>query len=188
MASDDDYDTELRRMSRLSIETSDGDEADAEMSDDEKYPSTKKNSGDDGDDDECFVLEGTEALGRDGPVTDTGRARRKRWVEKKWKMKRSDSNTEQCRVLVRPRGPDSESICMDLDEVKACRELGLELPSDWTVEIPRGFSGVDTSSGADSPIASWRISSPGDDPRDVKARLKMWAQAVALASASSLSG
>ncbi|XP_010506205.1 PREDICTED: uncharacterized protein LOC104782850 [Camelina sativa] len=30
-----------------------------------------------------------------------------------------------------------------------------------------------------SPIASWKISSPGDNPDDVKARLKFWAQAVA---------
>ncbi|KAJ0239793.1 Uncharacterized protein HA466_0225220 [Hirschfeldia incana] len=30
-----------------------------------------------------------------------------------------------------------------------------------------------------SPIASWKISSPGDSPDDVKARLKFWAQAVA---------
>ncbi|XP_010524140.1 PREDICTED: uncharacterized protein LOC104802305 [Tarenaya hassleriana] len=30
-----------------------------------------------------------------------------------------------------------------------------------------------------SPIANWKISSPGDNPDDVKARLKYWAQAVA---------
>ncbi|KAJ0093213.1 hypothetical protein Patl1_26300 [Pistacia atlantica] len=30
-----------------------------------------------------------------------------------------------------------------------------------------------------SPIANWKISSPGDHPEDVKARLKYWAQAVA---------
>ncbi|XP_008790647.2 uncharacterized protein LOC103707781 [Phoenix dactylifera] len=29
------------------------------------------------------------------------------------------------------------------------------------------------------PIANWRISSPGDQPEDVKARLKYWAQTVA---------
>ncbi|CAL9781433.1 uncharacterized protein LOC103970739 [Musa acuminata AAA Group] len=29
------------------------------------------------------------------------------------------------------------------------------------------------------PIANWRISSPGDDPDEVKARLRYWAQAVA---------
>ncbi|RWR96835.1 hypothetical protein CKAN_02623800 [Cinnamomum micranthum f. kanehirae] len=30
-----------------------------------------------------------------------------------------------------------------------------------------------------SPIANWKISSPGDHPEEVKARLKFWAQAVA---------
>ncbi|EAY80624.1 hypothetical protein OsI_35806 [Oryza sativa Indica Group] len=29
------------------------------------------------------------------------------------------------------------------------------------------------------PIANWKISSPGDSPDEVKARLKYWAQAVA---------
>jgi hypothetical protein len=59
------------------------------------------------------------------------------------------------------------------------------------VEIPcHALSGVDTaSSGGNSPASgSWRISSPGDDPKDVKARLKVWAQAVALASAASRLG
>ncbi|XP_010522195.1 PREDICTED: uncharacterized protein LOC104800902 [Tarenaya hassleriana] len=32
---------------------------------------------------------------------------------------------------------------------------------------------------AASPVANWKISSPGDHPDDVKARLKYWAQAVA---------
>ncbi|CAH9122357.1 unnamed protein product [Cuscuta epithymum] len=34
------------------------------------------------------------------------------------------------------------------------------------------------SSSATSPIANWKISSPGDDPEEVKARLKYWAQAT----------
>ncbi|MFQ6661028.1 hypothetical protein Gotur_029325 [Gossypium turneri] len=64
-------------------------------------------------------------------------------------------------------------------EVKACRVLGFKL------EMPSRFSSFDvTSSDGTSPITNWRISGPGDDPRDVKARLKVWAQAVALASAS----
>ncbi|OVA04608.1 Protein of unknown function DUF1685 [Macleaya cordata] len=35
------------------------------------------------------------------------------------------------------------------------------------------------SSAASTPIANWKISSPGDHPEEVKARLKFWAQAVA---------
>ncbi|KAJ4727948.1 Protein of unknown function (DUF1685) [Melia azedarach] len=90
-------------------------------------------------------------------------------------------------VITRPKG-GRRSLCMDLDEMKACRDLGFELEHERTLEIPSrvSLSGstLDTSSGGNSPIANWRISSPGDDPRDVKARLKVWAQAVALASAS----
>ncbi|RWR83837.1 Protein of unknown function DUF1685 [Cinnamomum micranthum f. kanehirae] len=36
-----------------------------------------------------------------------------------------------------------------------------------------------SSGAASSPMANWKISSPGDDPEEVKARLKFWAQAVA---------
>ncbi|KAJ6729516.1 hypothetical protein OIU85_020427 [Salix viminalis] len=91
-------------------------------------------------------------------------------------------------VITRPKG-GSRSLCMDLEEVKACRDLGFELEHERMVEMPGSrlsLSGStpDTSSGGNSPIANWRISSPGDDPRDVKARLKVWAQIVATASAS----
>jgi len=90
-------------------------------------------------------------------------------------------------VITRPKG-GKRSLCMDLDEVKACRDLGFELEHERMLEIPSHLSvsgsTLDTSSGGNSPIGNWRISSPGDDPRDVKARLKVWAQAVALVSTS----
>ncbi|XP_009344787.2 uncharacterized protein LOC103936665 [Pyrus x bretschneideri] len=95
-------------------------------------------------------------------------------------------------VITRPKG-GRRSLCMDLDEVKACRDLGFELEHHQMLHetpsrLSRSASTLDTnttcSSGANSPIANWRISSPGDDPREVKARLKVWAQAVALASTS----
>ncbi|PPR94529.1 hypothetical protein GOBAR_AA26141 [Gossypium barbadense] len=55
----------------------------------------------------------------------------------------------------------------------------------FELEMPSRFSSFDaTSSDGTSPITNWRIAAPGDDPRDVKARLKVWAQAVALASTS----
>ncbi|GMI98940.1 hypothetical protein like AT2G46940 [Hibiscus trionum] len=91
-------------------------------------------------------------------------------------------------VITRPKG-GNRSLCMDLGEVKACRDLGFELEHERMFEMPgrvllSGSTLDNTSSGGNSPIANWRISSPGDDPRDVKARLKVWAQAVALASTS----
>ncbi|KAG8663654.1 hypothetical protein MANES_01G235900v8 [Manihot esculenta] len=90
-------------------------------------------------------------------------------------------------VITRPKG-GRRSLCMDYEEVKACRDLGFELEHERMLEMPSrvSLSGstLETSSGGNSPIANWRISSPGDDPREVKARLKVWAQAVALASTS----
>ncbi|KAL8139637.1 hypothetical protein V2J09_005658 [Rumex salicifolius] len=95
----------------------------------------------------------------------------------------------------------------DLDELKGCVDLGFgfsyeEIPElcntlpalelcysmsqkflDETNSKP-ACSSSDTAStaGSDSPspvVANWKISSPGDHPEDVKARLKFWAQAVA---------
>ncbi|KAK8718218.1 hypothetical protein V6N13_045461 [Hibiscus sabdariffa] len=85
-------------------------------------------------------------------------------------------------VITRPKG-GNRSLCMDLEEVKACRDLGFELEHERIFEMS-GRVSMSGSSGGNSPIANWRISSPGDDPRDVKARIKVWAQAVALASTS----
>ncbi|PRQ45022.1 hypothetical protein RchiOBHm_Chr3g0485631 [Rosa chinensis] len=99
-------------------------------------------------------------------------------------------------VIARPKG-GNRSLCMDMEEVKACKDLGFELEHDRTLQqqqemIPSRLSlyattvdtNYTTSSGGNSPIANWPISSPGDHPQEVKARLKAWAQAVALASAS----
>ncbi|KAK7379116.1 hypothetical protein VNO80_04569 [Phaseolus coccineus] len=98
-----------------------------------------------------------------------------------------ESDQSGVMVITRPKG-GKRSLCMDLEEVKACRDLGFELEHERMLEIPSRLSfsnsSFETSSGTNSPIPNWRISSPGDDPRDVKARLKVWAQAVALASAS----
>ncbi|XP_010413311.1 PREDICTED: uncharacterized protein LOC104699669 [Camelina sativa] len=89
-------------------------------------------------------------------------------------------------VLTRAKGGE-KSLRMGLEEVKACRDLGfeLEVPVPGRISVSTGSNfDTQTSSGGNSPIATWRISSPGDDPKEVKARLKVWAQAVALASAS----
>lgn len=103
-----------------------------------------------------------------------------------------DHYRHQLMVITRPCG-GRRSLCMDFEEVKACRDLGFEFEHESTMfefssrHSGRGGSTMDTASaGSDgtSTVSNWRISSPGDDPKDVKARLKVWAQAVALASAS----
>ncbi|CAD5321599.1 unnamed protein product [Arabidopsis thaliana] len=95
-------------------------------------------------------------------------------------VERDSDGGGELTVLTKVRGGKKKSMKMGFEEVKACRDLGFEL------DVPGRVSGSnrETSSGGNSPIANWRISSPGDDPKEVKARLKMWAQAVALASAS----
>ncbi|ESQ43869.1 hypothetical protein EUTSA_v10006193mg [Eutrema salsugineum] len=91
---------------------------------------------------------------------------------------------EALTVLTTAKGGE-KSLRMGLEEVKACRDLGFELEAPGRISVSTGSNfDTQTSSGGNSPIASWRISSPGDDPKEVKARLKVWAQAVALASSS----
>ncbi|CAM0881018.1 unnamed protein product [Alopecurus aequalis] len=121
------------------------------------------------------------------------RMMREVWLDRAWQMRKQRQQLgERGNVLVGKGGGESPArggVAMDIEEVIACKDLGFDLPCDWTVEIPSyAVPNVDTgSSGGNSPASgSWRISSPGDDPKEVKARLKVWAQAVALTSASRL--
>lgn len=77
-------------------------------------------------------------------------------------------------VITRPKG-GNRTLCMDMEEVKACRDLGFELehqrmlqqqqqemvPSRLSVSASTLDTNYTTSSGGNSPIANWRISSPG---------------------------
>lgn len=95
----------------------------------------------------------------------------------------------------------------DLDELKGCLDLGFGFSYDEIPELcntlpalelcysmsqkfldehqrsPEAPSdpvpATDSCSSLNGPIANWKISSPGDHPEEVKARLKYWAQAVA---------
>ncbi|KAL7618116.1 hypothetical protein Lser_V15G02656 [Lactuca serriola] len=102
--------------------------------------------------------------------------------------------------LVRARSLTDE----DLEELKGCLDLGFGFSYDEIPELcntlpalelcysmsqkflddqqksPDSTSTVtDSSPPPSGGKANWKISSPGDDPEDVKARLKFWAQAVA---------
>ncbi|MQM01613.1 hypothetical protein Taro_034370 [Colocasia esculenta] len=124
------------------------------------------------------------------------RRTRQRQLDLAWEMKRchrggdgggapdtTSGSSSPC-VVVRTTGPGAGCMWMDMEEVKACRDLGLELPCNWTVEIPpsalTAVAATDAASGSDSPVGSWRVSSPGEDPGEMRARLRVWAQAVAL--------
>ncbi|GAA0173839.1 hypothetical protein LIER_27366 [Lithospermum erythrorhizon] len=91
----------------------------------------------------------------------------------------------------------------DLEELKGCLDLGFgfnydEIPElcntlpalelcysmsqkyhDEQHKVNDSLSDDTASTALPSSIPNWKISSPGDDPEDVKARLKYWAQAVA---------
>ncbi|KDP42817.1 hypothetical protein JCGZ_23759 [Jatropha curcas] len=90
----------------------------------------------------------------------------------------------------------------DLDELKGCLDLGFGFSYDEIPELCNTLPALElcysmsqkfldeqhkcpersspaVAEPASSPIANWKISSPGDHPEDVKARLKFWAQAVA---------
>ncbi|GAA0174064.1 hypothetical protein LIER_27532 [Lithospermum erythrorhizon] len=97
-------------------------------------------------------------------------------------------------MITRPKG-GNKYLCMDSEEVKACKELGFELEDDKlklefdATLMPSVLSGsasqTSIAASNSSSNADWRIANPGDDPRDVIARLKLWAQAVVQASSSS---
>jgi hypothetical protein len=120
----------------------------------------------------------TEAAWRPGGAHDARRQQHRRqrmmrevWLDRAWQMRkqRRELGEAAALVVVGKGGGGGESpgpgVAMDLDEVRACRDLGFDLPCDWTVEIPTyAVPTVDTgSSGGNSPASgSWRISSPGE--------------------------
>ncbi|KAK9062490.1 hypothetical protein SSX86_019677 [Deinandra increscens subsp. villosa] len=88
----------------------------------------------------------------------------------------------------------------DLDELKGCLDLGFGFSYDEIPELCNTLPALELcysmsqrfldeqqksqeeevdETVSPPPIANWKISSPGDHPEDVKARLKYWAQAVA---------
>ncbi|WVY93011.1 hypothetical protein V8G54_032099 [Vigna mungo] len=129
-----------------------------------------------------------------------GERERERRVEKKGKKKKQvllEGYVEE--DLARSKSLSDE----DLEELKGCLDLGFGFSYDEIPELCNTLPALelcysmsqkfmDNSPPSPSPsnspapshslstsIANWKISSPGDHPEDVKARLKFWAQAVA---------
>ncbi|XVE97169.1 hypothetical protein REPUB_Repub02eG0288200 [Reevesia pubescens] len=87
----------------------------------------------------------------------------------------------------------------DLDELKGCLDLGFGFSYEEIPELCNTLPALElcysmsqkylddqhhkspdaSPDTTTEPVANWKISSPGDHPEDVKARLKFWAQAVA---------
>lgn len=79
-------------------------------------------------------------------------------------------------------------LCNTLPALELCYSMSQKFLDDHSHHQSHGKgsgsgSGSDTASShgsdASSHVPTWKISSPGDDPEDVKARLKFWAQTVA---------
>jgi len=81
-------------------------------------------------------------------------------------------------------------LCNTLPALELCYSISQRFQDEQqrtpssTTDTGMSSSPVDAcsnsaSSCSQSPIANWKISSPGDCPEQVKARLKFWAQAVA---------
>ncbi|XP_020253739.1 uncharacterized protein LOC109830782 [Asparagus officinalis] len=68
-------------------------------------------------------------------------------------------------------------LCSTLPALELCYSISQRYMDEQQQRTAVDEEAAETSSGA--PIANWKISSPGDHPEEVKARLKYWAQAVA---------
>uniref|UniRef100_A0A7N0ZWI7 Uncharacterized protein n=1 Tax=Kalanchoe fedtschenkoi TaxID=63787 RepID=A0A7N0ZWI7_KALFE len=73
-------------------------------------------------------------------------------------------------------------LCNTLPALELCYSISQKFLDEQQHKSPDASSPATASEGGSSPsgpIANWKISSPGDHPEEVKARLKFWAQAVA---------
>ncbi|KAA0044579.1 hypothetical protein IC582_017262 [Cucumis melo] len=154
-------------------------------------------------DDETSLEEG-EGIGSDSDFDESVQmGAKKRMMMKKRNQVLLEGFVEDEDDLMRTKSLTDE----DLDELKGCVDLGFGFSYDEIPELcntlpalelcysmsqkymddhqkspessPASAVPADSCSSVSSPIANWKISSPGDHPEDVKARLKFWAQAVA---------
>ncbi|KAF6161307.1 hypothetical protein GIB67_009194 [Kingdonia uniflora] len=70
-------------------------------------------------------------------------------------------------------------LCNTLPALELCYSMTQRFLDDHKCSEGSGDSNSVSSTMGSEPIANWKISSPGDHPEEVKARLKFWAQAVA---------
>lgn len=165
-----------------SLESFDGAEADGEVSDDGEGKENVRESDSDKETRGFYSLPVTPSRrrkkltvsgelianesNRDGSKCNLRRQRR---VSKEKKKKGVNGECyggggEALTVLTRAKGGE-RSMRMGLEEVKACRDLGfeLEVPVPGRISVSTGSNfDTQTSSGGNSPIATWRISSPGN--------------------------
>ncbi|KAG5602677.1 hypothetical protein H5410_034047 [Solanum commersonii] len=129
-------------------------------------------------------------------------------VEEPWLNSRSQKKKNQVFLEGYVENSDEDELGRtksltddDLEELKGCLDLGFGFCYDEIPELCNTLPALelcysmsqkyldeqqkcsdamsDTGSSGSGHVANWKISSPGDNPEDVKARLKYWAQAVA---------
>ncbi|XP_022932682.1 uncharacterized protein LOC111801110 [Cucurbita pepo subsp. pepo] len=156
------------------------------------------------DPDEDSSIEEGEEIGSDSDLDESVQMGMENLTKKMKKKKKKnhvllEGFVEDEDELMRTKSLTDE----DLDELKGCVDLGFGFSYDEIPELcntlpalelcysmsqkymdehqksPESSTALDSCSSVSSPIANWKISSPGDHPEDVKARLKFWAQAVA---------
>ncbi|XP_058082585.1 uncharacterized protein LOC131230686 isoform X2 [Magnolia sinica] len=189
---DDDDDDAVMHMSRLSVDDGSDIEADGELSDEKEADGSEDSEKERGWSSLPVTPQGSirwrsgllgvkkyasEGEGRQGPCRrrvwasvrkGERRAVREKFLERAWEMRKYramdeeiESGDSECMVIAKAKG-GGRCLSMDMEEVKACRDLGFQLQNDWTLEIPCRISGstIDTDSGGNSPITNWIISSP----------------------------
>ncbi|PKA55801.1 hypothetical protein AXF42_Ash012093 [Apostasia shenzhenica] len=71
-------------------------------------------------------------------------------------------------------------LCGTLPALELCYSMSQRFLDEQNHRSPDGdLTGGEVPAVSPPRVANWRISSPGDHPDEVKARLKYWAQAVA---------
>ncbi|GAA0168586.1 hypothetical protein LIER_23268 [Lithospermum erythrorhizon] len=160
-----------------------------------------KNSGFDDDDDDSFISSGllweeedektvnsSVSCYQEKEVDGGGDDDRSVWTPRSRRGEKKEEGLLKTMMITRPKG-GKRYLCMDSEEMKACKDLGFELEEDKlkfqfdsTIMPSAPFSSASPPSAASNSDDHWSISNPGDDPRDVKERLKLWAQAVAKVS------
>ncbi|CAH2038806.1 unnamed protein product [Thlaspi arvense] len=73
-------------------------------------------------------------------------------------------------------------LCNTLPALELCYSMSQRFLDDKQSNTNRSPESSSVDDSPSPPVANWKISSPGDNPDDVKARLKYWAQAVACTS------
>ncbi|CAA6660129.1 unnamed protein product [Spirodela intermedia] len=109
------------------------------------------------------------------------RARRREWAGEDEELDRSGpGGAEGCLDLGFGFSyEDIPELCNTLPALKLCNTMNQKLPKERRRQQQQSILPESPGVGGAGTIPTWRICRPGDEPEEVKARLKLWAQVVA---------